>query len=88
MGIKEICGLVPTQKVYHKHYGLCTVKEINRTGGGEIFGLVIIPDILAGQLLLQAQSGMPKGTPLLETQYRYLSSVETKDGFHHIKIKA
>lgn len=69
MGAKEIYRLKKGEKINHKHYGICTVDGIILD-----FGVVIIPDSLAGLSLLRRQSGMPDGTPLLETSFRLITS--------------
>jgi len=88
MGIKEITGLKPNDKIYHKHYGICKVLKLQTTITGELFGVQLCPETLAGELLLMYQSRMPKGTPLLETSYRLiLCKIETEGNYYIIKIK-
>lgn len=68
MKAKEIYSLVEGEKVNHKHYGACTVDGIIPD-----FGVRIIPDTEDGLNLLRYQSGMPDGTPLLETSFRLIT---------------
>lgn len=68
MKSEQIYSLKKGEKVNHKHYGICTVD-----GTIPEFGVKIIPDSKAGLLLLRNQSGMPDGTPLLETSFRLIT---------------
>jgi hypothetical protein len=63
----EIFNIKKGDKIVHKHYGICTVDEIIPD-----FGITIIPDTKPGLDLLRFQTGMPDGTPLLETSYRLI----------------
>lgn len=69
MKTKDIYSLKEGEKINHKHYGICTVDGIMPQ-----FGVRIIPDSKAGLWLLRSQSGMPDGTPLLETSFRLITS--------------
>ena len=64
----EIYSLQKGEKVMHKHYGICTVD-----GTIPDFGVKIIPDTKEGLDLLRSQTGMPDGTPLLETSFRLIT---------------
>lgn len=75
MKSKDIFKLIKGEKINHKHYGICTVE-----GFVAEFGPKIIPDSLAGRMLLRAQSGMPAGTPILETSFRLITSKIIIDG--------
>lgn len=68
MKSKEIYSLVKGEKVNHKHYGICMVDGIIPE-----FGVTIIPESQEGLALLKYQSGMPNGTPLLETSFRLIT---------------
>lgn len=88
MGIKDVHSLKADDKIYHKHYGVCTVKENHLTITGELFGVILLPDTFAGRFLLHCQSKMPIDTPLMETSYRLiLSKVESDGDYSVIKIK-
>jgi hypothetical protein len=64
---KDIYSLRNGDKVSHKHYGVCVVDHVI-----EDFGPVLIPESREGQALLSYQTGMPVGTPLLETSFRLI----------------
>jgi len=69
MKTKEVYTLKKGDKINHKHLGVCTVD-----GYIAGFGPTIIPDTKPGLDLLRHQSGMPDGTPLLETSFRLITS--------------
>lgn len=69
MKSKDIYQLKKGEKINHTHFGICTVEGLIPD-----FGVTIIPDSLAGRMLLRAQSGMPAGTPILETSFRLITS--------------
>lgn len=73
MKSKEIYSLKKGDKVNHKHYGICVV-----VGVIEDFGPELIPESKEGQALLSYQSGMPAGTPLLETSFRLITKEITQ----------
>ena len=64
----EVYSLQKGEKVMHKHYGICTVADTILD-----FGVTIIPDTKQGLELLRGETGMPAGTPLLETSFRLIS---------------
>lgn len=72
MRSKEIYSLKKGEKISHKHYGVCTVD-----GTIQDFGVTIVPDSKEGLALLRNQSGMPDGTPLLETSFRLITGKVT-----------
>jgi hypothetical protein len=65
---KEFYSLKVGEKVSHKHYGICKVDDIIPG-----FGITIIPTEKEGLMLLRNQSGMPDGTPLLETSFTLIT---------------
>mgnify|MGYP007068352626 CR=1 FL=1 len=67
MKTKEVYELQKGDKINHKHYGICKVDSIIPD-----FGPCIIPESKEGLALLKYQSGMPDGTPLLETSFRLI----------------
>jgi hypothetical protein len=60
----DIWKLQPKALVLHKRYGKCTVEEVIPN-----FGVVITPH---DPDLLAKDSGMPPGTPLLESTFANL----------------
>lgn len=72
---KQILKLSEGDKVQHKQLGVCTIKELH-FGTAGLFGVAITPDEKEGCILLSKLSGMPFGTPLLETSYRLLKPIE------------
>jgi hypothetical protein len=71
MTAKEILKLKAGDKVIHIQLGICTVRGIV-LASTSLFGLSITPDSKEGCIKLSEWSGMPFGTPLLETSYRLL----------------
>jgi len=69
MKTKDVYQLKKGDKVNHKHLGLCTV-----SGFVPDFGPTLIPDTIEGKNKLTTLSGMPPGTPLLETSFRLFQS--------------
>lgn len=67
MKAKDIFNLKKGDRINHKHYGNCRIDSIIPE-----FGPCIIPESKEGQALLTYQSGMPAGTPLLETSFRLI----------------
>ena len=67
---KEVERLKEGDKVMHKHYGICKVDSIIAD-----LGLCIIPESKEGMDLLRFHSGMPNGTPLLESSFRLITNL-------------
>jgi hypothetical protein len=67
MKTKEVYELQKGDRINHKHYGICTVDSIIPD-----FGPCIIPESKEGLDLLRFHSGMPNGTPLLESSFRLI----------------
>lgn len=66
--------LEPEQKVIHRRYGVCIVKEVITTEGvpcGELFGVIIRPDNQNGRDLLRSDCGCDV-PDMLEDQARNL----------------
>lgn len=77
--------LEPGQKVIHRRYGVCIVKEVLKTEGvpcGELFGVVVRPDNQNGRALLlqDCRCDVPD---MLEDQARNLS-IEKGPGYKPI----
>jgi hypothetical protein len=64
MKTKEVYKLKKGDRINHKHYGICTVDSIIPD-----FGPRITPESKEGMDLLRFHSGMPNGTPLLESSF-------------------
>lgn len=72
---EDALKLEPGQKVIHRRYGVCIVKDVMIAEGvpcGELFGVVIRPDNKNGRALLlrDCECGVPD---MLEDQTRNLS---------------
>ena len=73
---KEFTLIKKGSKVFHKHYGECTVKEIKYADVSNIsFGIIIQPETDEGKYLLHFHSGTPIGTPLLESTHYLLRPI-------------
>jgi len=72
MKVEDALKLESGQKVIHRRYGVCIVKEVMTGYGGELFGVVIRPDNKNGRALLLRDSGLD--ADMLEDQTRNLSS--------------
>lgn len=73
MKVEDVLKLKPGQKVIHRRYGVCIVKEVMAVyGNGELFGVVIRPDNKNGQALLLQDCGC-NVPDLLEDQTRNIS---------------
>ena len=68
---KDIYQLKCGDKINHKHYGVCEVKDVIPE-----FGPVIVPITKQGKELLSMQSGSSINTPLLETSFRLIKEIE------------
>ena len=71
MKFEDAMKLEPKQKVIHRRYGVCIVKEVLITGG-ELFGVVVRPDNQNGRDLLRSDCGCDI-PDMLEDQTRNLS---------------
>lgn len=69
MKSNQIFELKKGELINHKHYGICKVDGVIAD-----FGVKIIPESVAGLTLLKYQSGMPDGTPLIETSFGLITS--------------
>ena len=69
---EDALKLKPNQKVIHRRYGVCIVKELMIGRGGELFGVVIRPDNKNGRALLLQDSGC-NVPDMLEDRTRNLS---------------
>jgi len=56
MKYEDAVKLKPEQKVIHRRYGVCIVKEV-MMAQGELFGVIIRPDNQNGRDLLRADCG-------------------------------
>ena len=56
MKTKDAIELKPGDKVMHKRYGLCEVREV-MLRGESLFGVIVRPENDAGKRLLAANSG-------------------------------
>ncbi len=73
MKVKDALKLKPGQKVIHRRYGVCIVKEVmTADGNGELFGVVIRPDNKNGRALLLRDCGCDV-PDMLEDRTRNLS---------------
>jgi len=73
MKVEDALKLEPGQKVIHRRYGVCIVKEVmTADGNGELFGVVIRPDNKNGRALLLKDCGC-EVPDMLEDQTRNLS---------------
>jgi len=72
MKTEDALKLKPEQKVIHRRYGVCIVKEVMTACGGELFGVVVRPDNKNGRDLLRrdCECDVPD---MLEDQTRNLS---------------
>jgi hypothetical protein len=68
---EDAINLRPKQKVIHRRYGVCIVKEV-MIAQGELFGVVIRPDNQNGRDLLRTDCGCDI-PDMLEDQPRNLS---------------
>jgi len=71
MKYEDAVKLKPEQKVIHRRYGVCIVKEV-MMAQGELFGVVIRPDNQNGRDLLRADCGSDI-PDMLEDRHRNLS---------------
>ena len=71
---EDALKLEPGQKVIHRRYGVCIVKEVitERLPCGELFGVMVRPDNKNGRALLLRDSGVDV-PDMLEDQIRNLS---------------
>lgn len=72
MKVEDALKLEPGQKVIHRRYGVCIVKDVMKAYGGELFGVVVRPDNQNGRDLLRSDCGCDI-PDTLEDQPRSLS---------------
>jgi len=75
MKVEDALKLENGQKVIHRRYGVCIVKEV-MTVRGELFGVVVRPDNKNGRALLLRDCGCDV-PDMLEDETRNLSSEKT-----------
>ena len=82
MKLKDAEKLEPKQKVIHRRYGVCIVKEVVMARG-ELFGVVVRPDNQNGRDLLQrdCECDVPG---VLEDRARNLSIEPVEPGYKPI----
>lgn len=74
MKLKQVMKLNPGEKVTHRRYGECVVREV-MLSRDQLLGVVITPSTEEGRELLRWDSGMEKDAPLLEGSIRRLQAV-------------
>lgn len=72
MKVKDALKLEPGQKVIHRRYGVCIVKDLMIACGGELFGVVVRPDNKNGRALLLQDCGCDV-PDMVEDQTRNIS---------------
>lgn len=72
MKVEDALKLENGQKVIHRRYGVCIVKEVMTGFGGELFGVVVRPDNKNGRALLLRDCGCDV-PDVLEDQTRNIS---------------
>ena len=72
MKVEDALKLENGQKVIHRRYGVCIVKEVMTACGGELFGVVVRPDNKNGRALLLRDCGCDV-SDMLEDLTRNLS---------------